>query len=76
MYIIDYKKNLVKSFTNKEMASFLNHEIIKGRYIVASDYKEARMVCKFISQIPDKAKTLDKGRKIANKKKKTINRKK
>ena len=70
MYIIDYKKNLVKSFTNKEMASFLNHEIIKGRYIVASDYKEARMVCKFISQIPDKAKTLDKARKIAIKKKK------
>ena len=70
MYVIDYKKELVKSFTNKEMASFLNHEIIKSRYIVASDYKEARKVCKFISQIPDKAKTLDKAKKIANKRKK------
>ena len=70
MYIIDYKKELVKSFTNKEMASFLNHEIIKSRYIVAADYKEAKKVCRFISQIPNKAKTLDKGKKIANKKKK------
>lgn len=69
MYIIDYEKEVVKSFTNKEMASFLNHEIIKGRYIAAADYKEARMVCKFISQIPNKAKTLNKARKIANKKK-------
>ena len=69
MYIIDYEKEVVKSFTNKEMASFLNHEIIKGRYIAVADYKEARMVCKFISQIPDKAKTLNKARKIANKKK-------
>ena len=70
MYIIDYKKELVKSFTNKEMASFLNHEIIKSRYIVAADYKEARKVCKFICQIPEKAKTLDKAKKIAIKKKK------
>ena len=71
MYIVDYKKELVKSFTHKEMASFLNHEVIKDRYIATADYKEARMVCKFISQIPDKAKTLDKARKIANKKKRS-----
>ena len=74
MYIIDYEKEVVKSFTNKEMASFLNHEIIKSRYIVAADYKEARKVCKFISQIPDKAKTLDKAKKIANKKKEKNNK--
>ena len=68
MYIIDYKKKLVKSFTNKEMASFLNHEIIKSRYIVAADYKEAKKVCRFICQIPNKTKTLNKARKLANKK--------
>jgi hypothetical protein len=70
MYIIDYKKELVKSFTNKEMASFLNHEIIKSRYIVAADYKEAKNVCRFISQIPNKTKTLDKAKKVINKKRK------
>ena len=70
MYIIDYKKELVKSFTNKEMASFLNHEIIKGRYIVATNYREAKKVCKFISQIPNKEKTLDKAKKIMIKRKK------
>ena len=63
MYIIDYKKNLVKSFTNKEMANFLNHKIIKSRYIAAANYKEAKKVCRFISQIPNKAKTLDKAKK-------------
>jgi len=68
MYIIDYKKNLVKSFTNKEMASFLNHEIIKSRYIAVADYKEAKKVCRFICQIPNKTKTLNKSRKLANKK--------
>ena len=70
MYIIDYKKELVKSFTNKEMASFLNHEIIKSRYIAIADYKEARKVCRFISQIPNKTKTLDKAKKVINKKRK------
>ena len=68
MYIIDYKKNLVKSFTNKEMASFLNNEIIKSRYIAATDYKEAKKVCRFICQIPNKTKTLNKARKLTNKK--------
>ena len=57
MYIIDYKKELVKNFTNKEMASFLNHEVIKSRYIVAADYKEAKKVCRFIAQIPNKTKS-------------------
>ena len=28
MYIIDYKKELIKKFNAKEMSSFLNHEII------------------------------------------------
>ena len=70
MYIIDYKKELVKSFTNKEIASFLNHEIIKSRYIVAADYKEAKNVCRFIAQIPNKTKTLDKAKKVINKKRK------
>ena len=41
MYIIDYKKELVKKFKPKEMASFLNHEIIKSRYIAVANYKEA-----------------------------------
>lgn len=68
MYIIDYKKNLVKSFTNKEMASFLNHEIIKSRYIAVADYKEAKKVCRFICEIPNKTKTLNKAKKVANKK--------
>jgi hypothetical protein len=73
MYIIDYKKELVKSFTNKEMASFLNHEVIKSRYIVAADYKEAKKVCRFIAQIPNKTKTLNKAKKVANKKRKENN---
>ena len=68
MYIIDYKKNLVKNFTNKEMASFLNHEIIKSRYIAVADYKEVKKVCRFICQIPNKTKTLNKARKLTNKK--------
>jgi hypothetical protein len=70
MYIIDYKKELIKKFNAKEMASFLNHEIIKSRYIAIADYKEARKVCRFIYQIPNKAKTLDKARKVSIKKKK------
>ena len=70
MYIIDYKKELVKKFKPKEMASFLNHEIIKSRYIAVANYKEARKVCRLISQIPNKTKTLDKARKVSIKKKK------
>ena len=73
MYIIDYKKELVKSFTNKEMASFLNHEIIKSRYIVAADYKEAKKICRFIAKIPNKAKTLNKAKKVIIKKRKEKN---
>ena len=68
MYIIDYKKELIKKFNAKEMASFLNHEIIKSRYIAIADYKEARKVCKFISSIPNKEKTLNKARKLTIKK--------
>ena len=68
MYIIDYKKELVKKFKPKEMASFLNHEIIKSRYIAVANYKEAKKVCRFIAQIPNKAKTLNKAKKVANEK--------
>ena len=68
MYMIDYKKELVKKFKPKEMASFLNHEIIKSRYIAVANYKEVKKVCRFIYGIPNKEKTLNKARKIAIKK--------
>tara|TARA_R110001632_G_scaffold189245_1_gene309798 strand:+ start:3129 stop:3353 length:225 start_codon:yes stop_codon:yes gene_type:complete len=73
MYIIDYKKELIKKFTNKEMVSFLNHEIIKSRYIAVYNRKDAVKVLTTIQHIPNKEKTLDKAKKVANKKKEKKN---
>ena len=68
MYIIDYKKELVKKFTNKEMVKFLNQEVIQTRYIAVYDRKEVCKVLSVLKHLPNKAKTLNKARKIANKK--------
>ena len=68
MYIIDYKKELIRKFTNKEIVSFLNHEVIKDRYIAVYDRKEAVKVLSVLQHIPNKEKTLNKAKKIANKK--------
>jgi len=68
MYIIDYKKELIRKFTNKEIVSFLNHQVIKDRYIAVYDRKEAVKVLSVLKHIPNKEKTLNKAKKIANKK--------
>jgi hypothetical protein len=70
MYIIDTKKDLVKKFTNKDLVNFLNHEVIKSRYIAVYDRKEVVKVLSFLQHLPNKEKTLNKARKIANKNKK------
>jgi hypothetical protein len=69
MYIIDYKKELVKKFTNKEMVKFLNQEVIQTRYIAVYNRKEVVKVLSVLQRLPNKAKTLNKARKLANKKK-------
>jgi hypothetical protein len=69
MYIIDYKYELVKKFTNKEMVKFLNQEVIQNRYIAVYDRKEVKKVLSVLKHLPNKAKTLNKARKLANKKK-------
>ena len=69
MYIIDYKYELVKKFTNKEMVKFLNQKVIQNRYIAVYDRKEVVKVLSVLQHLPNKAKTLNKARKLANKKK-------
>ena len=51
MYIIDYKYELVKKFTNKEMVKFLNQEVIQNRYIAVYDRKEVVKVLSVLSKL-------------------------
>lgn len=48
MYIIDYKKQLYKKFSNKELEYFLNNQIMKKRYIAISSSKKLAKAMQFI----------------------------
>ena len=47
MYIIDYKKELIKKFTNKELVGFLN-TIVKKKFLFANNKFAARKIIKKI----------------------------
>jgi len=47
MYVIDYPKQKIKKFSNKELENFLN-TIIKKRFIFVKDKVKAK---KFLKQI-------------------------
>jgi hypothetical protein len=51
------------------MVKFLNQEVIQNRYIAVYDRKEVVKVLSVLKHLPNKAKTLNKARKLANKKK-------
>jgi len=47
MYVIDYKKNLVKKFNQSDLAYFLNNKYDKNRFIFCDNKTNTKKVLNF-----------------------------